>query len=100
VTIGKGVRIGQGVRIKHSIILEGTEIKDRACISYSILAENCRVGRWGRVEGCLDINSPLRVGGITIFGTGVEVEPEISVRNCIVLPHKSLSSNQSGEIIL
>jgi len=91
---------------------------------YSILAEHCKVGRWSRIEGCPDINSSLRVGGITIFGThavsprqrssctdtdsmappaigsGVEVEPEVSVRNCIVLPHKGLSANQANEIIL
>ena len=37
---------------------------------------------------------------ITILGVGVTVSPEICIRNCIVLPYKSLTENCSGITIL
>jgi hypothetical protein len=38
--------------------------------------------------------------GITIFGKGASAGREITVRNCIVMPHKSLDHSQFNEILL
>eukprot|EP00743_Colponemidia_sp_Colp-15_P003439 GILK01003714.1.p1 GENE.GILK01003714.1~~GILK01003714.1.p1 ORF type:complete len:279 (-),score=50.07 GILK01003714.1:239-1048(-) len=102
VSIGAGARIGAGVRIFHSIILEGVDIKEHACVMYSIIGWNSTVGQWTRVEGTPNYSASSRVGQkrITIFGVGVVADPEIVVRNSIVLPYKRLTGNFHNEILL
>jgi len=51
VSIGPRVTIGAGARVKESIVLEDAEIKHDACVLYSIIGWNSRVGAWARVEG-------------------------------------------------
>jgi len=104
VTIGANVKIGKGVRIAHSIILDGTEIKDRAAILYSILGWESSVGAWTRIEGIPNYTPFLyhqeKRQGITIFGKGAGANREIIVRNCIVMPHKTLDHSHFNEILL
>eukprot|EP01112_Ceratiomyxa_fruticulosa_P012337 TRINITY_DN340_c1_g1_i11.p1 TRINITY_DN340_c1_g1~~TRINITY_DN340_c1_g1_i11.p1 ORF type:complete len:414 (+),score=62.20 TRINITY_DN340_c1_g1_i11:213-1454(+) len=104
VTIGANVKIGKGVRILHSIILEGAEIKDHACIMYTILGWGSSVGIWARVEGIPNYSPFLyardKRQGITIFGAGAVAAREIIVRNCIVMPQKTLSQNYFNKILL
>lgn len=104
VTIGANVKIGKGVRILHSIILDGADIQDRACILYSIIGWECVVGPWARIEGIPNYTPFLynqdKRQGITIFGKGATANKEITVRNCIVMPHKSLDQSQFNEILL
>ena len=45
VSIGAKAIIGPGVRIKESIVLDESEIKHDACVLYSIVGWNSRVGR-------------------------------------------------------
>jgi len=104
VTIGANVKIGKGVRILHSMILDGSEVKDRACILYSILGWDSLVGMWTRVEGIPNYTPFLyhqeKRQGITIFGKGAVANREIIVRNCIVMPHKTLDHSHYNEILL
>ncbi len=51
VTIDANCVIGEGVRIKESVILPGVSIKDNACIIDSIIGWNSTIGTWSRVEG-------------------------------------------------
>jgi len=51
VTIDANCVIGEGVRIKESVILPGVRIKDNACIIDSIIGWNSTIGTWSRVEG-------------------------------------------------
>lgn len=92
VTIAKNAKIGAGVRIKNSIILDGVEIRDRAYVVNSVVGWNSVIGQWCRIEGT--------DGKITILGDGVKTKPEIIVRNSVVLPHKELSGNHNEEILL
>jgi mannose-1-phosphate guanylyltransferase len=65
------VVVGEGVRILHSIILDGAEVKDHACIIYSIIGWQSIIGRWTRLEGVPDFDrAPVddRSCGITILG--------------------------------
>jgi len=94
VTVGRDVVVGAGVRVRNSILLPGVELEERACVLNSIVGWRSRVGPWARVEG----SDPAE--HITILGEGVVAQPEICVRDCIVLPHKELSRNHAGEIIL
>jgi mannose-1-phosphate guanylyltransferase len=48
-------------------------------------------------QGAGDYNTKL---GITILGEDVAVEDEVVVVNCIVLPHKTITSRVQDEIIL
>ncbi|CEG46547.1 mannose-1-phosphate guanylyltransferase [Plasmopara halstedii] len=108
VTIAAGVTIGPGVRIAHSIILEGVTIKDHACVLFSIIGWNSIIGQWARVEGQPPNASQIQVHSaetalvrdVTIFGVSVVANPEVIIRNCIVLPHKTLAQSYHDEILL
>lgn len=97
VSISASARIGPGVRLIGCIILDGVEIKENALILHSIVGWKSVVGRWARVQGGGDYTAKL---GITILGEDVQVEDEVVVTNCIVLPHKTLNLSVQDEIIL
>eukprot|EP01110_Echinostelium_bisporum_P013526 TRINITY_DN9331_c0_g1_i1.p1 TRINITY_DN9331_c0_g1~~TRINITY_DN9331_c0_g1_i1.p1 ORF type:complete len:408 (-),score=139.37 TRINITY_DN9331_c0_g1_i1:15-1238(-) len=104
VTIGANAKIGKGVRIQHAIILEGAQIKDHSFVSYSILGWRTIVGVWARIEG-LPNHTPLlnhqgKRQGVTIVGNEAEIGSEVVIRNCIVMPHKSLGASCFDEILL
>ena len=115
-SIGFGVTIGPGVRIRESIILGNTVIQNHSCILYSIIGWNSTIGSWVRIEGTPtdpDPNKayskiehqPLFTRGklnpsITIIGSNTIIPPELLVRNSIILPHKELNQNYKNEIIL
>ena len=99
VSIGARAVVGPGVRIKESIVLEDAEIKHDACILYSIIGWNSRVGAWARVEGTPTpvgshsttvVKGGLKVQSITILGKDCGVSEEVRVQNCVCLPNKEL----------
>ncbi|KAI9805953.1 MAG: hypothetical protein M1825_000567 [Sarcosagium campestre] len=105
VSIGPRVVIGAGVRVKESIVLEDAEIKHDACVLYSIIGWNSRVGEWARVEGTPTpvgshttsiIKNGVKVQSITILGKECGVGPEVRVQNCLVLPYKELKRVRSS----
>jgi mannose-1-phosphate guanylyltransferase len=102
VSIGANVIIRAGTRILHSIILDGAEIKSRACVLHTIVGWNSIIGEWSRLEGIPDFSptADARSCGITILGTGVYVAPEIVIRSSIVLPHKDIFHNINNQILL
>jgi len=102
VSIGAGVVIGPGVRVSNSIILDGSEIKERACILFSVVGWKCTIGKWARLEGVPDFSSAgeERSNGITILGNGVSAANETVLRSSIVLPHKELSGTYANQILL
>eukprot|EP01118_Nematostelium_gracile_P000822 TRINITY_DN10820_c0_g1_i2.p1 TRINITY_DN10820_c0_g1~~TRINITY_DN10820_c0_g1_i2.p1 ORF type:complete len:427 (+),score=111.33 TRINITY_DN10820_c0_g1_i2:71-1282(+) len=103
VSIGAKAKIGPGTRISHSIILDNVEVKGQSCISYSVVGWNSSVGKWTRLEGVPDYKADSHDAlkfGITILGSGVNVGQESLIFTCIALPHKDLSGNYSGLILL
>jgi mannose-1-phosphate guanylyltransferase len=108
VYIGAGTVVGKGARIANSIVQANVHIREHACLLYSIVSNGCEVGQWTRLEGIPEAVAATIGGhdsryarmGITIFGDGVTANPEIIVRNCVVMSHKSLSSSVFNEIIL
>ncbi len=99
VSVGPRAHIGPGARVKESIILEDAEIKHDACVLYSIVGWNSRVGAWARVEGTPTpvtshttsiIKNGVKVQSITILGKECAVGDEVRVQNCICLPFKEL----------
>ena len=99
VSIGPRAVVGPGVRIKESIVLEDAEIKHDACVLYSIIGWNSRVGAWARVEGTPTpvgshtttiVKSGVKVQSITILGKDCGVGDEVRVQNCVCLPNKEL----------
>ena len=97
VSIGAGVRVGEGARVRDSILLEGVVVKAHACVLRSIIGWNSVIGRWARIEGNGNDDA---VRDVTIFGVDVKAGREIVVRNCIVLPHKTLNQSYHNEILL
>lgn len=99
VSVGARATIGRGARVKESIVLEDAEIKHDACVMYSIVGWNSRVGAWARVEGSpLPVTSHttsivkngLKVQAVTILGKECGVHDEVRVQNCVCLPYKEL----------
>lgn len=99
VSIGPRAIVGAGARIKESIVLEDAEIKHDACVLYSIIGWNSRVGAWARVEGSpTPVNSHtssivkngVKVQSVTILGKDCGVGDEVRVQNCVCLPNKEL----------
>jgi mannose-1-phosphate guanylyltransferase len=109
VSIGPRAVIGAGVRIKESIVLEDSEIKHDACVLYSIIGWNSRIGAWARVEGTPTpvgshttsiIKNGVKVQSITILGKECGVGDEVRVQNCICLPYKELKRDVANEVIM
>ncbi len=109
VSIGPRAVIGAGVRIKESIVLEDVEVKHDACIMYSIVGWNGRVGAWARVEGTPTpvnshttsiIKNGVKVQSITILGKECGVADEVRVQNCVCLPFKELKRDVANEVIM
>lgn len=99
VSIGPRAVIGAGARVKESIVLEDAEIKHDACVLYSIIGWNSRVGAWARVEGTPTpvgshttsiVKNGVKVQSITILGKDCGVGDEVRVQNCVCLPNKEL----------
>ena len=99
VSVGPRAVIRAGVRVKESIILEDAEIKHDACVLYSIVGWNSRIGAWARVEGTPTpatshttsiVKNGVKVQSITILGKECGVGDEVRVQNCVCLPYKEL----------
>jgi len=99
VSIGPRAIVGPGVRVKESIVLEDAEIKHDACVLYSIIGWNSKIGAWARVEGTPTpvtshstsiVKNGLKVQSITILGKECGVGDEVRVQNCVCLPYKTL----------
>ena len=58
------------------------------------------MGSWCRIEGVLDKDCKHGAGGITTLGAGVVVEPEVMLRNCIILPKKKIVESHQDEILI
>ncbi|CAI9280331.1 unnamed protein product [Lactuca saligna] len=97
VSISANARIGAGVRLINCIVLDDVEIKENAVVIHSIVGWKCCIGRWSRVQAEGDPSAKL---GVTILGEAVNVEDEVVVINCIVLPNKTLNVSVQQEIIL
>ncbi|KAK5658096.1 hypothetical protein OQA88_2652 [Cercophora sp. LCS_1] len=109
VSIGPRVTVGAGARVKESIVLEDSEIKHDACVLYSIIGWNSRVGAWARVEGTPTpvtshttsiVKNGVKVQAITILGKECGVGDEVRVQNCICLPFKELKRDVANEVIM
>ncbi|RXN28081.1 mannose-1-phosphate guanyltransferase alpha isoform X1 [Labeo rohita] len=116
VSIGTGVTIGAGVRVRESIILHGATLQDHSCVLNSIVGWGSTIGKWARVEGTpsdpnpndpyakIDSETLFRDGkltpSITILGCNVNIPSEVIILNSIVLPHKDLNRSFKNQIIL
>lgn len=109
VSIGPKVIIGPGARVKESIVLDDSEIRHDACVLYSIIGWNSRVGAWARVEGTPTpltshstsiIKNGVKVQSVTILGKECSVGDEVRVQNCVCLPYKELKRDVANEIIM
>ena len=104
VSIGAYAKIHEGVRILNSIILEDAEIQAHSVIINSMVGWNAKVGPWCRIEGTLfsDERSKFLQGqkfDVCVLGVGTVMEPEIMLRNCLVMPFIRVKKNDANKII-
>lgn len=97
VSISANARIGAGVRLINCIILDDVDIKENAVVINSIIGWRSSIGKWARIQATGECNTKL---GITILGEAVDVDDEVVVTSCIVLPNNTLNVNVQEEIIL
>lgn len=100
VVLGPGVTIGAGARVRDSIILDNVVVADNAFVNHSVIGWDSVIGPWARVEGDADAATGQPPITASILGKDVEIKPESVIRNCIVLPHKSLKSSFDNQVIL
>lgn len=87
--IGSNVTIGKGAIINNSIIMSDTKIDINSCIDYSIVAEECTIGKNTRLGyGEYEINKELPSiydSGLTIIGEKSTIPDNITIgKNCAV----------------
>lgn len=82
-SIGPGVTIGAGVRIRESIILAEATIEERSLVLHSIIGRGSRVGKWARVEGTPsdpDPNKPFaKMENPPLFNSDGKLNPSITI---------------------
>lgn len=107
VSIGPNCVIESGVRIKESVVLDGSQIRPNALVVNSIIGWDSHIGAWTRIEGAPDGTTTdaitlngVKMPSITVLGGSVNVADEKVIRNCIVLPHKDLHKSYQNEILL
>ena len=103
-SIGAYARIHEGCRIINSIVLEDAEIQAHSVVINSMVGWNAKVGPWCRIEGTLfsDERSKYIHGqkfDVSVLGVGVVVEPEVMLRNCLVMPFIKIKSNNANRIL-
>lgn len=81
VTIGPKVVIENGVRIRHSTVLEASFIKSHSWLDSCVIGWRSMVGQWVRMENC------------TVLGEDVIVKDEMYINGGQVLPHKVISTS-------
>lgn len=65
---------------------------------------NCKIGPWCRIEGTLfsDERSKYFHGqkfDVCVLGVGTVVEPEVMLRNCLVMPFIKVKENNANKIM-
>ncbi|PAA88965.1 hypothetical protein BOX15_Mlig029155g3, partial [Macrostomum lignano] len=117
VSVERFVTIGNGARVRESILLQGAVVRDHACVLFAVLGSSATIGEWTRVEGTPTDPNPNKPfakietkdlfnekgqlnPSCTVIGSHVSVAPETIVRNSIVLPHKELDRSYRNQIIL
>jgi len=81
VVIGPHCIVEDGVRLKNSVLLEGSKVKCYSWVDQTIIGWNSTVGRWVRIEK------------LSVLGEDVQIEDELYINGAKVLPHKSLNTS-------
>uniref|UniRef100_A0A1I8GSF9 NTP_transferase domain-containing protein n=2 Tax=Macrostomum lignano TaxID=282301 RepID=A0A1I8GSF9_9PLAT len=117
VSIDRYATIGEGVRLRDCIVLQGGVIREHACVMFSVIGTEASIGEWARIEGTPTDPNPNKPfakiktlelfnergqlnPSCTVIGSHVEVPAEVIVRNSIVLPHKELDRSYRNQIIM
>ena len=104
VSVGAYAKIHEGCRIVNAIVLEDAEIQAHTMILNSMVGWNAKIGPWCRIEGTLfsDERSKALYGqkfDVCVLGVGTVVEPEVMLRNCLVMPFIKVNKNHANRII-
>ena len=70
----------------------------------SLVGWNTKIGPWCRIEGTLysDDRSKYLYGqkfDVSVLGVGVVLEPEVMLRNCLVMPFLHVKKSNANTII-
>jgi mannose-1-phosphate guanylyltransferase len=105
VCIGPGVVVHAGARVSHALLLDSCVVHDHAVVAYAVVGFSSHVGPWARVEGAPDTASPEfyshgKPQGCAVLGEQCDVQPEVMLYCCIVMPHKDVAESAHHEIII
>eukprot|EP00347_Sterkiella_histriomuscorum_P012773 403367277 len=109
VSIGAYAKISDGCRIINSLILEDAEIQAHTVVINSMIGWNAKVGPWCRIEGTLHLDDRSKYFhghynsgqkfDVSVLGVGVVVDPEVMLKNCLVMPFIKIKSNNANRIL-
>ncbi len=87
-SIGFGVTVGPGVRVRESIILGNTVLQNHSCILHSIVGWNSVIGSWVRIEGTPSDPDPnkayAKIEHQNLFSRG-KLNPSITIIGLLFL---------------
>ena len=82
-SIGKGVSVGYGARIRESIVLGQSRIGDHSLVRHAIIGWNSEVGKWSRVEGTPNDPNPnkpfAKMENNPLFNDEGKLNPSITI---------------------
>ncbi len=76
-------KIGSGVRIKNSIVLDKTIIEEYTYITGSIIGENAYIGRWVRIEDNCIVGDYTYIESEVYIARGVKIGPHREITDSI-----------------
>ena len=83
VSVGRNAEVGEGVRIRESIVLGAARVRDHTLVLHSVLGWDSVVGAWSRIEGTPcdpDPNKPFaKMDNISLFNGDGKLNPSITI---------------------
>ena len=85
-------RIGKGVKIENSAILDRTIIEDKAVISNSIIGRHVTIHSNNK--------KPTKVNSISVIGDNVVVEEGCNISATKIYPHQKVRGNFENQVLM
>ena len=75
--LGRGVRLGAGVHVDSSVLLDGVSVGDHTRISRCIVGSGSAVGRHCRLDGQSVLGSDVTIGAHNALAGGIRIFPGV-----------------------
>lgn len=77
--LGDGVKVGAGATVERAVVLNGTEIGERAALRDCIVAGGCKIGANTQITGGAVLGEGVTVGADNVVGHGARIFPGVAL---------------------